>query len=109
MPQLPPENPPGALGTDPVATAALRDRQTHWQAGHAPPVQFRLGCSSLIPAPQPSRNSLFGLHKALPYLTDDQLVEAFTYASSFGKRSWLVQAAILYMRPTSAAFTEIGT
>ena len=41
-------------------------------------------------------DSLSRLHQALPYLTDDQLVEAFAYASSFGKRSWLVQAAILY-------------
>lgn len=36
------------------------------------------------------------LHWALPYLTDDQLLEAFAYALSFGKRAWLVQAAIIY-------------
>ena len=40
--------------------------------------------------------SLGWLRDAIPYLTDDQLVEAFAYASSFSKRSWLVQAAILY-------------
>ena len=36
------------------------------------------------------------LQEAIPYLTDDQLVEAFAYASSLSKRSWLVQAAVLY-------------
>ena len=36
------------------------------------------------------------LLQALPYLTDEQMVEAFGYANSFGKRSWLLQAAILY-------------
>ena len=41
-------------------------------------------------------DSLACLQEAVPYLTDDQLVEAFAYASSFSKRSWLVQAAILY-------------
>lgn len=40
-------------------------------------------------------DSLSQLHRCLPYLSDDQLVEAFAYASSFGKRSWLLQAAIL--------------
>ena len=32
----------------------------------------------------------------LPLLSDDQLVEAFRYATSLGKRAWLVQAAIMY-------------
>ena len=36
------------------------------------------------------------LLQALPYLTDEQMVEVFNYANSFGKRSWLLQAAILY-------------
>lgn len=36
------------------------------------------------------------LLETLPYLIDDQLKEAFTYACSFGKRSWLVQAAIMH-------------
>ena len=43
-----------------------------------------------------AEDSLSRLFEALPYLSDDQLKEAFTYACSFGKRSWLVQAAILY-------------
>ncbi len=43
-----------------------------------------------------AEDSLSRLFEALPYLTDDQLVEAFTYASSFGKRAWLIRAAILY-------------
>ena len=32
----------------------------------------------------------------LPRLSDDQLVEAFRYAASLGKRAWLIQAAIMY-------------
>ena len=32
----------------------------------------------------------------LPYLDDEQLVEAFRASRSLGKRSWLLQAAILY-------------
>ncbi len=43
-----------------------------------------------------AEDSLSRLLETLPYLTDDQLKEAFTYACSFGKRSWLVQAAIIY-------------
>ena len=43
-----------------------------------------------------TEDSLGHLHQALPYFTDEQLVEAFRYANSFGKRSWLIQAAILY-------------
>jgi hypothetical protein len=33
---------------------------------------------------------------ALPYLSDEELVEAFGYARSFGKHAWLVQAAVLH-------------
>ena len=51
-------------------------------------------------------DSLSRLHEALPYLTDDQLVEAFGYASSFGKRSWLVQAAILYEAQQRSTYGE---
>ena len=51
-------------------------------------------------------DSLSRLHQALPYLTDDQLVEAFGYASSFGKRSWLVQAAILYEAQQRSTYGE---
>jgi len=43
-----------------------------------------------------AEHSMSQLLDALPYFTDEQLVEAFAYARSFGKRSWLVQAAILY-------------
>ena len=43
-----------------------------------------------------TEDSLGKLHESLPYFTDDQLVEAYAYACSFGKRSWLTQAAILY-------------
>ena len=52
--------------------------------------------SSLFQVLNVAEDSLRRISEALPYLTDDQLVEAFTYACSFGKRSWLVQAAILY-------------
>ena len=41
-------------------------------------------------------SSLAWLREAVPYLTDDQLVEASAYAASFSKRSWLIQAAVLY-------------
>ena len=41
-------------------------------------------------------DSFARLREAVPYLTDDQLVEGFAYAVSFSKRSWLVQAAILH-------------
>ena len=41
-------------------------------------------------------DSLNQLFEVMAYLSDDQLVEAFNYASNFGKRSWLVQAAVLY-------------
>src|SRR2546425_9174704 len=32
----------------------------------------------------------------IPYLDDEQLVEAFRASRGFGKRSWVLQAAILY-------------
>ncbi len=43
-----------------------------------------------------AEDSLSQLLQALPYLSDEQLVEGFSYARTFGKRSWLMQAAILY-------------
>jgi len=43
-----------------------------------------------------AENSLSQLFQVMAYLSDDQLVEAFNYATGFGKRSWLVQAAVLY-------------
>ena len=55
-----------------------------------------LDTPSLFQLLNSAEDSLSRLFKVLPYLNDDQLVEAFTYASSFGKRSWLIRAAILY-------------
>ena len=43
-----------------------------------------------------TEESISQLLGALPYFNDEQLVEAFAYACSFGKGSWLLQAAILY-------------
>ena len=43
-----------------------------------------------------AEDSLSRLFAALPYLTDDVLLEVFSYASSFGKRAWLIRAAVLY-------------
>ena len=53
-----------------------------------------------------AQDSLSQLHAFLPYLTDDQLVEAFGYACSFGKRSWLIQAAILYEAQQRSTYGE---
>ncbi len=53
-----------------------------------------------------AEDSLGRLHDALAYLTDDQLVEAYSYARSFGKRSWLVQAAILYEAQMRSTYGE---
>ena len=53
-----------------------------------------------------AEDSLAQLLESLPYFTDDQLVEAFAYASSFGKRSWLVQAAILYEAQQRSIYGE---
>ena len=55
-----------------------------------------LDTPSLFQLLNSAEDSLSRLFEVLPYLNDDQLVEAFTYASSFGKRSWLIRAAILY-------------
>ena len=46
------------------------------------------------------------LLQALPYLTDEQMVEAFSYANSFGKRSWPLQAAILYEAQKRSIYGE---
>ncbi len=43
-----------------------------------------------------AEDSLAQLFQVMRYLSDEQLVEVFNYASGFGKRSWLVQAAVLY-------------
>jgi len=55
-----------------------------------------LDAASLLHLLNTAEDSLSRLMEALPFLTDDQLVEAFAYARSLGKRSWLIQAAILY-------------
>ncbi|MFC1999213.1 HNH endonuclease [Chloroflexota bacterium] len=43
-----------------------------------------------------AEHSLSSLFDRLQYLSDDQLVEAFSYTRSLGKHSWMMQAAILY-------------
>jgi hypothetical protein len=43
-----------------------------------------------------AESTLAHLVDALPYLSDDQLVEAFASTVELGRRAWLVQAAILY-------------
>lgn len=43
-----------------------------------------------------AEDSLYLLRQAMPYLTDEPLVEAFSYVTSYGKRSWLIQATILF-------------
>ena len=53
-----------------------------------------------------AEGSLSQLLEALPYFSDEQLVEAFAYASSFGKRSWLLQAAILYEAQKRSIYGE---
>ena len=62
--------------------------------------------SSLFQILNLAESSLSALHQALPYLTDEQLVEAFGYAKSFGKRSWLIQAAILYEAQKRSTYGE---
>ena len=53
-----------------------------------------------------AEDSLSRLHAMLHTLTDEQLVEAFAYASSFGKRSWLIQAAILFEAQKRSTYGE---
>ena len=43
-----------------------------------------------------SEDRLERLIHDVPYLTDEQLVEAFACSRSLGKRAWVIQAAILY-------------
>ena len=43
-----------------------------------------------------AESSLEQLVKDVPFLNDEQLVEAFGSARSLGKRAWVIQAAILY-------------
>ena len=65
-----------------------------------------LDLSSLFQILNLAEDSLERLHEALPYFTDEQLVEAFSYACSFGKRSWLIQAAILYEAQQRSTYGE---
>ena len=53
-----------------------------------------------------TEESISQLLGALPYFNDEQLVEAFAYACSFGKRSWLLQAAILYEAQKRSTYGE---
>ena len=46
------------------------------------------------------------LLEALPYCTDEELVQAFTYAGSFGKRGWLLQAAVLFEAQKRSTYGE---
>jgi hypothetical protein len=43
-----------------------------------------------------AESSLEQLVKDVPFLNDEQLVEAFASARSLGKRAWIIEAAILY-------------
>ena len=53
-----------------------------------------------------AEGTLSQLLEALPYFSDEQLVEAFSYASSFGKRSWLLKAAILHEAQQRSIYGE---
>jgi len=53
-----------------------------------------------------AEHSLSSLFELLPYLSDEQLVEAFGYSRSLGKRSWLIQAAILYEAQQRSAYSD---
>ena len=81
----------GALGEDVgVAAGGHGDRG----AGHAPPVQQRLRCPAFFHQFALSEDCLERLIHNVPYLSDDQLVDAFASAHSLGKRAWVIQAAI---------------
>lgn len=43
-----------------------------------------------------AEESMSAVLRSIPYLSDDQLVEVFGYLRSIGKRSWLIQAAVLH-------------
>jgi hypothetical protein len=52
--------------------------------------------SALFQVLNVAEDSLKCIYHVVPYLADDQLVEAFTYACSIGKYAWLMQSAVLY-------------
>ena len=53
-----------------------------------------------------TEETLGRLHESLAFFTDDQLVAAYGYSSSFGKRSWLIQAAVLYEAQQRSTYGE---
>jgi hypothetical protein len=53
-----------------------------------------------------AENTLSSLFEFLVYLSDEQLVEAFGYCRSLSKRSWLIQAAILYEAQQRSTYSE---
>jgi hypothetical protein len=53
-----------------------------------------------------TEDSYTHLLKALPFLDDEELVEAFAYARNFGKHAWLVQAAILHEAQARSIYGE---
>ena len=65
-----------------------------------------LDVSSLLQLLNVAEGSLSDILEALPYFSDEQLVEAYEYAGSLGKRSWLVQAAILYEAQKRSIYGE---
>ena len=65
-----------------------------------------LDASELFQVLNLAEDSLSRLHLALAYLTDDQLVEAYHYSCSFGKRSWVLQAAIIYEAQQRSTYGE---
>lgn len=65
-----------------------------------------LDASSLFQVLNLAEESLKRLLDVLPVFTDEQLVDAFGYVKSFGKRSWLVQAAILYEAQKRSTYGE---
>ena len=65
-----------------------------------------LDVPSLLQLLNVAEGSLSEILEALPYFSDEQLVEAYEYAGSLGKRSWLVQAAILYEAQKRSTYGE---
>jgi HNH endonuclease len=53
-------------------------------------------CASFFVFLERLERSLTEAVSVIPYLDDEQLVEAFRASRAFGKRSWVLQAAILY-------------
>ena len=53
-----------------------------------------------------AEDSLARITEFIPYFTDDQLVEAFNYATAIGKRSWLIRASILYETQQRSSYGE---